>query len=528
MSMIIEDGVLDFLDGNLAPAEEEELLHRLAVSPERRALLKQHLQVRELTSALARKNRYNVPKAVTASLFETLSANGYAGPIFHSSNENAEMLRASLEKSLDKAATKVAGKRSKSAMFFSSVFSFVSGAILMYFFLPALTAKTVETTFADNAVTPIVNTNNISSLSDLSNTSAKNTNSNIVSLASMGPLNNPVERVEASSARGDMSRVSSIHSSASIKNTADRSSLKVADNPLTVSYSDITITPNTLDFASHNTNVELGSSTMNIASTNEVIPATPNVALNNMPASSVSNDRVKMQIHGEIVYDLDHELATAPTKAWWDNGGMRSGSISDIRTKGYFGRDPEIEDESSVLDHTTAAIRTGGGFAPGTSGISASLIEFKLSADLNDWVVAKLSYGQFMPYETEAQNAGKNQDGIRQIELIPVLQSKSVVSAELGVRFERIGAPIELMGGMMTDMKNGIIPRGSVFSHFKLFENFDLGLGFEALIYTNDISSSLADKQNLFSYEHPVLISAPKSEEITGFIGPAIEMQWHF
>ena len=90
--MIIEDGVLDFLDGNLAPAEEEELLHRLAVSPERRALLKQHLQVRELTSALARKNRYNVPKAVTASLFETLSANGYAGPIFHSSNENAEIL----------------------------------------------------------------------------------------------------------------------------------------------------------------------------------------------------------------------------------------------------------------------------------------------------------------------------------------------------------------------------------------------------------------------------------------------------
>jgi hypothetical protein len=84
------------------------------------------------------------------------------------------------------------------------------------------------------------------------------------------------------------------------------------------------------------------------------------------------------------------------------------------------------------------------------------------------------------------------------------------------------------MGGMLTDMKNGIIPRASVFSHFELFENFDLGLGLEALLYTNDISSSLADKQNLFSYEHPVLISTPKSEELTGFIGPAIEMQWHF
>ncbi|HEY6171399.1 MAG TPA: hypothetical protein VIX80_03975 [Candidatus Kapabacteria bacterium] len=523
--MIIEDGVLDFLDGNLAPAEEEELLHRLAVSPERRALLKQHLQVRELTSALARKNRYNVPKAVTASLFETLSANGYAGPIFHSSNENAEMLRASLEKNLDRTATKVAGKRSKSAMFFSSMFSFVSGAILMYFFLPSLTAKTVETTFADNTNTasPVVNTNSASSISQISNTSEKTINSTSISSASARSAS---VRIEGLSPRSN-NRNTSTSNNPSVNTNS--SSLTIADNSITVSNnSSIEITPNTLDFASRNTNVELGSSAMNIISTNEVIPVTPDVTLNNIPASLVSNGRIEMHKQSQPVYNLDHELATAATKAWWDDGGMRSGSISDIRTKGYFGRDPEIENESSVLDRTTASIRTGGGFAPGTSGVSASLIEFKLSADLNDWVVAKLSYGQFMPYETEAQNAGKNQDGVRQIELVPVLQSKSVVSAELGVRFDIIGAPIELMGGMMTDMKNGIIPRGSVFSHFKLFENFDLGLGVEALLYTNDISSSLADKQNLFSYEHPVLISAPKSEELTGFIGPAIELQWHF
>ena len=335
----------------------------------------------------------------------------------------------------------------------------------------------------------------------------------------------PAQRVEASSPRVDANS-SSIHSVSNIN--ANHSSVEVTDNSFVVDNSNIPITPNSLEFAGYNTNVKLGSSAMNITSTNEVIPATPNVALNNMSASTVSNDRVEMQKQNEPVYDLNRELATATTKAWWDDGGMRSGSISDIRTKGYFGRDPELEDESSVLDRTTAAIRTGGSFAPGTSGVSASLIEFKLSADLNDWVVAKLSYGQFMPYETEAQNAGKNQDGVRQIELVPVLQSKSVVSAELGVRFDIIGAPIELMGGMMTDMKNGVIPRASVFSHFKLFENFDLGLGFEALLYTNDISSSLADKQNLFSYEHPVLISTPKSEELTGFIGPAIEVQWHF
>src|SRR5438874_1014764 len=60
-----EERILDFLDGNLSSHEEEELLHRLAVSPERRSLLKQHLQVRELTSSLARRQFVTVPIAVT-------------------------------------------------------------------------------------------------------------------------------------------------------------------------------------------------------------------------------------------------------------------------------------------------------------------------------------------------------------------------------------------------------------------------------------------------------------------------------
>jgi hypothetical protein len=250
--------------------------------------------------------------------------------------------------------------------------------------------------------------------------------------------------------------------------------------------------------------------------------------MNNTPASSLNNEQVAIPKHNEPVDMTNRSLTNAATKAWWENGGIRNASISDIRSKGYFGRDPEAESDNSVLERTTASLRTGGGIAPGAKNITASLVEFKLSADLNDWLVAKLSFGQFMPYETEAQNAGKNDDGVRQIELVPVLQSKSVVGAEIGVRFDVIGAPIELMGGMITDMKNGIIPRASIFSHFELFQDLDLAMGIEAILYTNNISSSLADKQNLFSYEHPVLISSPKSEELTGFIGPAIELMWHF
>jgi hypothetical protein len=516
--MIIEDGILDFLDGNLAPREEEELLHRLAVSPERRALLKQHLQVRELTSTLARKNRYNVPKAVTASLFETLSANGYAGPIFHTSNENAEMLRASLEKNLDRAAHNVTTKRSKSTIFFSSVFSFVTGALLMYFFLPGLTAKTVDTQMAEKV--------------------SGNSNANEITLSA-----NNINSVQNGSSSTDFQRMEEVspnHSSnaaltdtRNVNKDIDNSYVSrefVASSAHNVSNAanSIEVTPTVLEFAPYSTNIDLGSANAYSINTSNSIPFENSTDLKNIPASSVNNSFVEAVINNDVVPNLEKDVVAATTKVWYDNGGMRSGSISDINSKGYFGRDPEDVMHSSILDRTTLGLRTGIGTSPEANGISGSLIEFKLSADLSDWLVAKLSYGQFMPYETEAQNAGKNSDGVRQIELVPVLQSKSVVSAELGIRFDVIGAPIELMGGMMTDMKNGVIPRASIFSHFELFENVDLGMGVEGMLYTNDISSSVADKQNLFSYEHPVMTSTPKSKETSGFIGPAIELMWHF
>src|ERR1041385_6696915 len=106
-----EERILDFLDGNLSAHEEEELLHRLAVSPERRNLLKQHLQMRELTFTLARRQYVPVPKVVTASLFTTLAANGYAGPQVPTVSESAESLAVSLEESLSRNAANVTASK---------------------------------------------------------------------------------------------------------------------------------------------------------------------------------------------------------------------------------------------------------------------------------------------------------------------------------------------------------------------------------------------------------------------------------
>lgn len=81
MNMTMEEQILEFLDGNLSGADEEELLHRLAVSPERRTLLRQHLQVREMVGVLARKQKLAVPGALTAGVFASVASLGYSGPI---------------------------------------------------------------------------------------------------------------------------------------------------------------------------------------------------------------------------------------------------------------------------------------------------------------------------------------------------------------------------------------------------------------------------------------------------------------
>ncbi|MFI5202561.1 MAG: hypothetical protein ACHQNE_09260, partial [Candidatus Kapaibacterium sp.] len=75
-----EDRILDFLDGRLATPDEEELLHTLAVSPERRQVLREHMKVRQLTSTLAQQEQFNVPERLTNQLFSRLEDMGYSAP----------------------------------------------------------------------------------------------------------------------------------------------------------------------------------------------------------------------------------------------------------------------------------------------------------------------------------------------------------------------------------------------------------------------------------------------------------------
>src|SRR5688500_11754101 len=79
MSIVVEDKILDFLDGHLESHDEEELLHRLAVSPEKRGLLREHMKLRESVATVSKTEQLAVPTNVTASLYKRLAYNGYAG-----------------------------------------------------------------------------------------------------------------------------------------------------------------------------------------------------------------------------------------------------------------------------------------------------------------------------------------------------------------------------------------------------------------------------------------------------------------
>ncbi len=68
--MIVEDKILEYLDGSLSDRESAELLETLSVSPEKRALLEEHLRLKDLLT-LGRKP-YSVPTETERSLAERI------------------------------------------------------------------------------------------------------------------------------------------------------------------------------------------------------------------------------------------------------------------------------------------------------------------------------------------------------------------------------------------------------------------------------------------------------------------------
>jgi hypothetical protein len=450
---MIEERILDFLDGNLGTSEEEELLHRLAVSPERRNLLKQHLQMRELTSSLARRQYVPVPQAVTTSLFTTLAANGYAGPKMPVSSKSGRKLIASLEKNAGAIAQKITNTPSvfrRSSLIFASIVSFVAGGILIYLLMPEtrqdkLLASASEVFQKNPAPTIAYHQSELTTSS--TRPIANNSSATLISL-----------------------------------NARDKSQY-ITDNR---SYKNSNPSP-----------VE-----------NTVIP--PSSTTDNVAVQSISRVDVKYP---------NLNLATA------DIGGDRT-SVNP-----FDHMIPGQQAEKSFLQRFSFSFRSGEGKAPGnSSALTGSLVEGRVSYDVTDWLVAKVIVGDFMSYEMQALPATPrfNPDGIPLLQLSPVSRTRSVLGAELGAKFALFSTPFEADAGLITDFQGNLIPRGGFFTKLLLNDNIDMNIGLEGMLYNHNILPSLAAAQQTYTGQHASLVGQLLSKETTGFIGPSIEMVWHF
>ncbi len=462
-----EERILDFLDGNLGASDEEELLHRLAVSPERRNLLKQHLQMRDLTATLARRQYVPVPKVLTASLFTALAANGYAGPVMPSASSK-EALVASLENNLSKSAETVVASKSaplykkSSIIVLASLISFIAGASLIYTLMP----EARQDKFA-SSVTNIFKAADAKTITNVAPSQAS-----VLSLAS---------------------QQSSIPFESNINSVRTKNNI----------FRNREIAKQHTDNIFANTSVEISNGDNTISAIPELI-------------SKESNS--------VVISSVDSKLPPAITSS--DIGGNMSGSRNP-----FVPITSQMNEDRSFWNRVTLSFRAGEGKAPGNqSALTGSMIEIKASYDVNDWFVTKLSLGQFMPYETQAVAAdpGFNADGIRLLQLKPQMQYRAVVGAEVGAKFNLFDAPFEFDGGIIGDMKGNIIPRLGFFTSLMLQDNLSMNLGLEGMIYSHDISSSLRSAQNAYAGEHPALIGSLQSKESTGFIGPSIELVWHF
>ena len=456
-----EERILDFLDGNLGASEEEELLHRLAVSPERRNLLKQHLQMRELTAALARNSYVTVPKVVTASLFTTLAANGYAGPSMPSAVESLEAIKFSAKRNIGRAAENIIASRStgvfsRSSLVLASVVSFIIGAAVLYLVMP----EARQEKFAASVSNIFQGQNSV-----------------------VQPL------------KAEIASIPMLPSAGSIEK--NMSGNRKEQNILLTEKKSVSRNEGGID---NSTSTDIGN--VNVGTSLDVETNDVNLSVISTTESKYPPS-IATDIHG-----------------------------SNLTAKNPF--DPILPDpmsERSFLQRLTVSFRAGEGKAPGNEqALTGSLMEVKASYDISDLFVAKISVGNFMPYETKAVTANPqfNSDGFRLLQLKPVMQYRAILGAELGVKFDMFTEPFEFTGGFISDLQGSIIPRFGFFTSLSLQDNLSMNLGVEGMIYTHDIRSSLRNAQAAYAGEHPSLIGGLQTKESTGFIGPAIELVWHF
>jgi hypothetical protein len=510
MSNVIEDRILDFLDGHLESTDEEELLHRLAVSPEKRGLLREHLKLREAVTGASKTEQLSVPTNVTASLYRKLAYNGYSGASLGTAVSVTRPMLSSSPAAMIKSAPVI-----KQGYQLASVLSF---AVLSFFVGVGATSLLDQNSPSEARLT---------ARSISGNTLFGSSKSNPVKTLSNPRGEMPAERPYSAWQPVPYEQRQKIEvepllvysgvavASAVANALAQETALNTNEHP-TINSSFFEdrevelverIPIRDLSFDVRATNVGVGYSRSFV----------------NKPSGPVETPELdESETHSEPSY-ITGGGAVSEVDPMYPSlrGNFEEDVVSPV--------DFNFGDYAKAPASTYLSIRSGGGRLPGSDlNFSGSLSELRLSYQLSERFVIKASVGEFAPWENVAQGEGTNGDGVTLIGIKPTLNFRYVLGAEAGLKLNPFSIPLEISAGGLFDENGLFYPRGSILSTVSLTRDFSILLGLEAVLYSFDVGSSIAGQMSYYKGKNPAVRDGLPKRTLSGFIGPTIEAAWHF
>ncbi len=473
MINLSEERILDFLDGRLATPDEEELLHTLAVSPERRQVMREHMKLRELTSTIARQDRFAVPEHVTSQLFNRLEEAGFTPPV----TPESLLVRAPEVASMRYAGAAALGAGTVAtglssgwrfgaiSLLAASVMSFVLGAGAYYVFGSTLGLRTHSQELAalehsmQHRVSP--------------------------GLASQYAVSQKISA--AAPAAGNASSTIAKHSAAHTFAVA----------------SIFPIVPMQHSGVSDNGNSILAGGNSNVAYVSKDENTTPiGYTAPKQPSYTLALDEMHL-LNGPAPILPD----VIPT--------------------------PLANERGTISVRYGAGEALSLGQSPGsTNAPMSSLNEFRFGMTMWNYVIWRASIGQMSSYERDAQVATS---GVSKGEIITPESasptSLTMIGLETGITLDPLGVPIDALVGFMTSgIGAGSIfcERASLMAHFEPWQMLEISAGFEGVLYNHNLGGAIAQQEHFYSVSPSAVSSSALKSETSGLVGPAIELGWHF
>ncbi len=448
MSNLHEDHILDFIDGRLATGDEEELLHTLAVSPERRQVLHEHLRLREITTTLSSHERFSVPDHVTSQLFATLGTMGFAAP----ASTEAILTRAPQFVNRPEVVNTVAmigsgWKLGFTSLVTASVMSFLLGVGAIYVFGTRLGIHTL---------------------------------SQQKQLAAMHHVSRPMANVTHSEFN-----LAAVDMGTTLESAAPHDAATIASIPV-------------------REDADLGS----------VAGVNPSDDIRDVPVTYTAPRERSLTIAASIP-----RPGLAPIIPDW---GMAIPS-------------PFLNEQGIISFRygSGPALNGGGGSWTSPNSPSAqwtSFSELKFTWHLWKYVTARAAMGELSSYErmpnTPPVNVGANK---YEITTSLTKQTSTLIGGELGFTLDPLGIPLEVSGGLMTDGSGQVVyTRGGIFAHFEPSGALSISAGIEGIQYQHNIQTDYQNNKAAYQNYMDRMSQPSFGTETAGFIGPSLEIGWHF